>query len=135
MLSAASAAAATRRGRCQSSSIGNRSVHSSCFGPKRKQQRQHRILQETGLDEIGSGEPEVGQLHLELGIVPERDGDRFVLRQPVGDIHTRRKDGPLDVGGTRRHACAPNNVIWRRDRSMRRASSGGNEKQRCGEQS
>lgn len=74
-------------------------------------------------------------MHLEVGIVPERDGDRFVLRQPIGEVHTRRKDGPLGLGRARRRAGAPNDVVWRRDGSTGRASGGGKEEQSCGKQS
>ena len=121
MLSAARLAAATRRGRCQSSSIGHRSVALELFRPQRKQQRQHRVLQEAGIDEIGTSKPEVGQLHLKVGIVPESDGNGFVLRQAVADVHIRRKDRSLRIGGARRHAGAPNDVVWRGDwrRGMR----------------
>jgi hypothetical protein len=69
-------------------------------------------------------------LHLKVGIVPESDGNSFILRQPVADIHIRRNDRSPRIGGARRQSGAPNDVVWRGEWSVGCASCGSN-KQQC----
>ena len=95
--SAARRAAATRRGRSHSTSIGHFSVVSSCLGPNRKEERKHGILQQARLEQVGPREPHLGKLHLEVGVVPERNRHRFFLREPVVNDDARRNGGTLDI--------------------------------------
>ena len=46
-------------------------------------QRQHRVGQDAGVQQIGAGEAQVAGADLEGGVVPQRDGDRLVRRQAV----------------------------------------------------
>ena len=55
------------------------------LGTPREQEREDRIAQQPGLDEVRAGDPEIGERRLKRGAVPQRDRDRFLRRQPIVD--------------------------------------------------
>ena len=61
------------------------------LGTPREEQREDGIAQQSRLDEIGAGDAEIGQRRLKGRAVPQRDRDRFVLRQAVAEVHVRRE--------------------------------------------
>ena len=113
-------AAATRLGRSHSASIGHRMRVLQLLWTPGKQQRQHRILQEPGFGEIRAREPQIRQLNLEVGVVPERNRDGLVRRQAVLDRDAWRNDGALGVGRSRRDTRSAHDVGGRRHWGMRR---------------
>ena len=48
-----------------------------------QKQREHRISQKTGLDELRPGDSQIGDALLKSWIVPQRNGNRFVLSQAI----------------------------------------------------
>jgi len=53
------------------------------FRAPRQQQREDWISQQSCGRDVGARDPEVGERALKRGVVPQRDGDRFILREAV----------------------------------------------------
>ena len=61
------------------------------LGTPGEQEREDRIAQQAGLDEVRAGDPEIGEGRLKRGTVPQGDRDGFLRRQPIVDGGVRRK--------------------------------------------
>ena len=104
------------------------------LGTPREEQGEDRIAQQPGLDEIGAGDAEIGERRLKGGAVPQRDRDRFVLRQAVGEVHIRRERRlAVDADAGRCGARADGGIDVSACRGpLRRCAGGACERQCCG---
>ena len=72
------------------------------LGAHGEQEREDRIAQQAGLDEVRAGDPEIGERRLKRRTVPQRDRDGFLRRQSVVDRRIRRHGrGALDPNAAR----------------------------------
>ena len=62
---------------------GERRRELELLRPPRKEQGEHGIAEQAGLDQVGAGEAQRRERDLKVGVVPERDGDRFVEGEAV----------------------------------------------------
>ncbi len=79
-------------------------------------QRQHRVGQDAGVQQIGAGEAQVAGADLEGGVVPQRDGDRLVRRQAVIQANACRDllgaAGPPVRAAAPARCCSPSAALW-----------------------
>ena len=127
-------AASTRAGRWMSSVEGVLQREFQLLGTPREEQREDRIAQQSGLDEIGAGDAEIGQGRLKGGAVPQRDRDRLVLRQAIAEVHIRRERRlAVDADACRCGSRADRGIdVGACRRPLRRCAGRTCERQRCG---
>ena len=59
--------------------------------PERKENREGWIGEQPGLSKVAANQAKLAEVFLKGGVVPKRDGDRFLLRHSVCEFDTGRK--------------------------------------------
>ena len=125
--STASRAAATLRGRCHSTSMGHLSVASNCLGPRGNRSDRMGLVRRPASSRSARAKPSSLSADLELGAVPERQGDGLILRDAIFQVDPGRHAGcRLRVGSGHGTRALPQSIGHglRIDRTLRRARGG-----------